>query len=275
MQLSIRHTTSYAYDPAANHAALRLMLHPPQTHAQTASAWEVTVNGKPVEPLFRDALGNAVALWHQHSKTRDVAVVANGFVETSDTTGVLGGVFEAARPALFLRTSELTAPDDSIRDLAAEAVGDDLLGRLHLLSAAIHKAIDYRPGATSAKTTAAEATATGAGVCQDHAHVFISACRHLDIPARYVVGYLFDVDDELNAGDQTHAWSEAYVAGLGWVGFDVTNQLCPTDAYVRVCAGLDASDAAPVRGVLGGQPEESFDAEVQVVAGPVQFQSQS
>jgi len=275
MLLSIRHTTRYVYEPAVQQATLRLKFIPPRTSAQTIRRWDLTVNGAAVTPLMTDAAGNIVALWHAHGKTDTIEIVGAGEVETTDTAGVLGGLDQIARPGVFLRIGRLTEADEAIRALVAKVSGDDLLGRLHMLSSLVREAIDYRPGATTAATTAIEAAAIGAGVCQDHSHVFIAACRSMDVPARYVTGYLWDADGELRVGDQTHGWAETFVEGLGWVGFDVTNQLCPTDAYVRLGCGLDAADAAPMRGVLVGRPDETLPVDVVVERARAQAQSQA
>ena len=122
--------------------------------------------------------------------------------------------------------------------------------------------IEYEIGATSAHTTAAEALAEKKGVCQDHAHVFISAARVLGYPARYVNGYYLDGGS--GESEASHAWAEAYVEGIGWVGFDATNCLCPTDHYVRLAWGLDAVSAAPVRGSRSGGEKEALDVVVEV-----------
>jgi transglutaminase-like putative cysteine protease len=132
----------------------------------------------------------------------------------------------------------------------------------------VRDAIDYRIGETHAETTAAEALAHGFGVCQDHAHVFISAARHAGMPARYVSGYLWDPRD--TEYEASHAWAEAYIDGLGWVGFDVANRICPTDAHIRVACGLDYLEAAPARGLRRGGGEETLEVRLRVDAGAVQ-----
>lgn len=275
MDLSIRHTTRYEYAPEAARAALRLHLHPPVTAAQSVGEWRVTVNGTDVSPLLADPLGNQVSLWGSQVPLDQIEIVAEGRVQTTDMAGVLEGLRQAAPPAVALRQTELTTPDERVRELAAEIEGESELERMHMLSALVHKTVDYRKGVTEATTTAAEVAALGAGVCQDQAHVFISAARVLGVPARYVAGYMADTDSEDIQGEASHAWAEAWVPGLGWTGFDVTNQICPTDAYVRLATGLDADEAAPVRGVLAGEPEEELNAVVEIVAGQSQSQSQS
>ena len=122
---------------------------------------------------------------------------------------------------------------------------------------AIRDRLRFDVNATDTGTSAIDAFSHGHGVCQDFAHVFIAAARHLGIPARYVGGYLYRADrpDGQEAG---HAWAEALVDDLGWVGFDPANDISPTEAYVRVAMGLDYLGAAPVRGTrYGGAGETS------------------
>ena len=111
-------------------------------------------------------------------------------------------------------------------------------------------------------TSAAEAFEAGQGVCQDHAHIFIAATRKLDIPARYVTGYLH-VEGE-SAAVANHAWAEACVASLGWVGFDPANHICPTERYVRLACGFDAASAAPITGTRRGGGAEELRVDVIV-----------
>ncbi|MEM9063424.1 MAG: transglutaminase family protein [Pseudomonadota bacterium] len=273
MSLKIHHVTRYSYEPAAIQAGLRMKLFPQATDGQAISSWSLKVNGDDVAPLHVDGAGDAVSLWLNHAATEEIEIVAEGEVETKDMAGVLKGLREAARPPVYRRSTEATGANDAIRDLAAEIEGDDALERMHALSALVHKVIDYRPGVTETTTTAAEALALGSGVCQDQTHVFLATARVMDIPARYVVGYLDDPDSDAPS-DKTHAWAEAHVKGLGWVGFDVTNQLCPTELYVRLCSGLDAADAAPIRGSVLGETEESMEVEIAVerIAGQSQTQ---
>lgn len=281
MRLSIRHRTLYEYEPEALRLALRLRLWPSRFDTQSRHGWTVTVNGQPVEPLLTDDFGDEIGLWHAHHTVEKVEVIAQGEVETQDAAGVVRGLGRARAAGIFLRDTKLTAPDDAIRALAHEAAEgrDGPLAALHALKDAVCEAVDYRPGVTDETTTAARALALGAGVCQDQAHVFIAGARSLGIPARYVSGYLFVLpDDAKDEQDlrETHGWAEAHVEGLGWVGFDATNGVCPTDGYVRLTAGLDANEASPMRGSVTGQAEATLEADVAIApAGQSQTQSQS
>lgn len=273
MRLTIEHSTRYAYEPPAVGLHLRLRLFAPTTAAQTVAEWRVSVDDRPVEPLLTTAYGDAEALVRLDRPVERVEIVARGTVVTTDTAGVLGRI-GIARPQVFLRATPLTACDEALAELVV-AVSDEAQGeldRLHALSALVSETLDYRPGATEADTTAAQALAIGGGVCQDFAHVFIAAARAMGIPARYVVGYLHDPEEPLA---ETHSWAEAHVQGLGWVGFDPTHQVSPTEAYVRLGSGFDAADAAPIRGTLAPGHDESMEVAVTVSNGQQQQQQQN
>jgi transglutaminase-like putative cysteine protease len=149
---------------------------------------------------------------------------------------------------------------------AARRTDGDILAMLHDLSAAILDRVRYEPGVTDVTTTAEEALAAGRGVCQDHAHVFIGAARTLEVPARYVSGYLM-MNDRIEQ-EATHAWAEAHVEGLGWVGFDVANGISPDARYVRVATGRDYGEAAPITGISFGAGEAELRVALAVEQQP-------
>lgn len=267
MRLNIRHRTLYKYEPGAMRVALRMKLFPSITETQTVKSWTVSVNGEPPSSQIINGYGDQEAIWIAQNGAESVEVLAEGEVHTRDASGLLKGWKMAARPAVFLRETPLTKVNDAIMALGAEAPGSGV-DWAHGLSHAVREAVDYEAGATSSMTTASEALRRGAGVCQDHAHILIAAARTQGVPARYVVGYLFVGEgdqEELSQEAETHAWTELWIKDLGWVGFDPSNRVCPTDHYVRVAAGLDAADAAPLRGAVLGATEETLEAEVQVV----------
>ncbi|MBC7737833.1 MAG: transglutaminase family protein, partial [Candidatus Saccharibacteria bacterium] len=167
-------------------------------------------------------------------------------------------------PECYLGASPATWLDAPLRDLAR--IADDAPDRLsaaHALMQAVADAVAYKPGVTHAKTTAAEALAIGEGVCQDHAHVLSAVARAAGIPARYVSGYLFADPAEVEH-EAAHAWAELHLPGLGWVGFDAANRCCPDDRYIRLGSGMDAQDAAPIRGSARSTGTESLTVQVAV-----------
>lgn len=263
MRHFIRHRTEYAYQPAAGRVALRLKLFPTRFVGHQAATWRVSVNGQGVKPLLTNGYGDAEAIWTTLTPVERLEIVAEGEIVVEDTAGVVRGLVEAARPTVFLRPTPLTKPTKALQDFADRARSETPLASLHAISELVGKQIAYTPGSTQAGTPAGEALEKGQGVCQDHAHVFIAAARLLDTPARYVVGYLAD-DPKHQA--QTHAWAEAFVPDLGWVGFDPANGQCPTEAYVRVACGFDAVDAAPIRGCMTHGVQERLSTDVVIGA---------
>jgi transglutaminase-like putative cysteine protease len=261
MRLTIRHATTYTYDPPASRCALRLRLYPPSFETQRVLSWQVAVNGNAVPALLSTATGDRESIWTSTGGGEQIEIVAGGEIETTNLSGVVRGLKDTARPGVYLRNTPLTEPDKRIEALAAGVAGRAPLDRMHALMGAVRDGIDYQPASTSSHTTAAQALKLGKGVCQDHAHVFIAAARVLGVPARYVVGYLLALDEKLT---ETHAWAEAHVPDIGWVGFDPANRICPTERYVRLACGLDSADASPIRGSVAGTPQERLSASVDI-----------
>lgn len=263
MQLIITHRTIYAYDPAPSRVALKLRIYPSNFEGQRTLNWSVKVNDRIVEPLFTDGFGDQTALWFQHSKCDIADIVATGTVETDDKAGLIRGLPALAPSPIFLRSTELTEPDERIKELASGISGENELERMHALSQTVADALKYQSGTTHEKTTAAQALESGEGVCQDFAHILIAAARSRGVPARYVSGYLLTEKDEPEL-HETHAWAEIYIDGLGWVGFDPANGVCPTDHYVRIASGFDADQAAPIKGSITGEAAVTLSADVQI-----------
>lgn len=273
MRISIEHVTRYRYDREARYSVQALRLTPSSFDGQTVLEWQTVA--EPAGHLVgcRDGFDNPIQLMTVNGPHGELVIRACGVVDVSDRNGVVQGLAESAPLRLYLRRTPLTMPDEAIIALARKTEGLGSIARLHALMNLIRDRVDYRIGETGAETTASAALERGLGVCQDHAHIFISAARAAGIPARYVTGYL--LLDDVQVAQANHAWAEAWVDGLGWVGFDIANRLCPTDRYVRLAAALDAFHAAPIRGLQRGGHTEQLDVEVNVQQhGHQQSQSQ-
>ncbi len=278
MKLSIRHTTHYAFAQPVVHALQRLRLTPKATQGQRIIDWAMTFDNAHAELEYDDQHFNHVTLIGLAPGAREVTVTCRGTVETDDNAGVIGRHSGHLPLWSFLRQTPLTRPGAKLRALLRDVPSPESnaqLDFLHALAALIRDRIAYEAGRTHSATTAEEAVGHGAGVCQDHAHIFIGAARAARIPARYVSGYLM-MNDRIEQ-EATHAWAEAHLEGLGWVGFDVSNGICPDPRYVRVATGSDYRDAAPVTGIsVGAAAAEVLTVGVAVEAHPhPQSQSQS
>ncbi len=288
MRIAISHTTRYRFDQPSPHGLQRLRLTPRSCAVQTVRDWRMAVTGASVEAEYDDHNQNCTTLI-SFGGGSEIEVASHGVVETLDCAGVVGKHTGFMPLWSFLNQTDLTRPGPLMRRLAGRFAGGPLqsqsasgqsqsqsqsgqgqpslagdapIAALHALSDAVLEAVAYATGRTDASTSAEAALAAGHGVCQDHAHIFIGAVRMLGVPARYVSGYLLmDGVIDQNAG---HAWAEAHVAGLGWVGFDVSNAICPDARYVRVATGADYHDAAPITGVTLGGGAAEMTVEVSV-----------
>lgn len=261
MRLQISHETIYSLTHAATRSVQYLRLTPRIDRCQRTEAWSIT--GPDRLRVWTDGYGNTVHVATEVESHDTMTITVEGVVSTRDTAGVLP-LDDGLPPGMFLRDTELTAGSDALAAFAQPfakmraAQGD--IGTLHALMAAQADAVAFQGGYTNVTTPAAQAFAKGMGVCQDHTHIFIAACRVLGLPCRYVSGYL-----AAGQGDvATHAWAEAFVSELGWVSFDVANRQSATDAYVRLAIGPDYAAVAPVIGVRTGGGGEAVSVAVQV-----------
>ncbi|HEY6168273.1 MAG TPA: transglutaminase family protein [Verrucomicrobiae bacterium] len=138
------------------------------------------------------------------------------------------------------------------------------------LTRRINRDFKFDPKATSVATPLEEVFKQRRGVCQDFAHVQIACLRSLNLPARYVSGYL-ETDPppgqpKLRGADASHAWTAFYCPGLGWIDVDPTNNCLPSMRHLTVAWGRDFSDVSPVRGVLVGGGDHELKVAVDVIA---------
>lgn len=248
---------SFRYDyPAPVHRLRhRLLVLPPVRHGnQYRRAYRLEVAGAQVRrEMRRDARGNTVVRIQADRVERTVSFGVVARLERVMGEGPVRLPASALTEPRLLRDTGLTAPDVRLADLArelgrAEAAPLDLAD---LICRRVHSELTYEYGTTGVRTTAAEALAGGRGVCQDFAHVMLSVCHLLALPARYVSGHL------LGQGG-THAWVEVVVPDSDHalaVGFDPCNGVAASAHYLTVATGRDYSDVAPTSGsYVGGPP---------------------
>jgi transglutaminase-like putative cysteine protease len=261
MRLKISHMTEYSYEEPVEFALQRLRLTPKDCPGQKVLQWQSLVNGASHEASYDDHFGNRVELVSVSGGEKTIRIMASGEVDTEERNGVFGPHLGYVPLWLFRRDTALTKPGKAIRELAKSIEGEGELAKMHALMGWLNQNIEYNKDATTSDTTAEQAIELKAGVCQDHAHIFISTARVMGLCARYVSGYMLDGNE---MGAASHAWAEAHVPGLGWVGFDPTNDVCPDERYVRIATGLDYADTAPVSGMRIGTAPEMIIVSVSV-----------
>lgn len=263
MILSIRHETIYRYTEPIGYSIQHLRLTPRTEPHQHTLHWNI--NTAAPQYAFVDACGNLSHIVTYTQPHTEIRILVTGKVDVSAPQN--GRIVDdgALSPLVFTVPTHLTQPDEAILELSARTLsssprGSDLLR----LAETINSAITYKTGATDVTSTAAQALRLGCGVCQDHAHLFLSCCHAAGIPARYVSGYI-DTGTTQNA--ESHAWVDVWIEEdgyAGWVSIDVTHASYQNDHLCRLAVGRDYESAAPVRGVRLSGGMESLSVDVRV-----------
>ena len=234
---------------------------------------------------YRDALGNRVHNFDIPNRHSHLTITAEALVEVTmppdipealspsaweelDAMTANDEYWDVLKPSHFARPSELLY--DLMRELNIER-RDDPLTVLRHLNVAIYNYFEYAKQNTNVDSPIDDALRIKRGVCQDFAHIMIALARELQIPCRYVSGYLFHQPDDSDRSTDgaTHAWVEAFLPELGWVGFDPTNNAVAAERHIRVAVGRDYADVPPTQGVFRGKSESRLSVSVQVLPAEV------
>lgn len=255
MQIAIRHQLSLAIGAGVSRSVQHLLLTPQSGPTQTVREWTIEMPGLERAARFADAFGNRAHLVSQAKPDAELVISVAGVVDTIDRNGVIGKVQGDIPPALYRRPTALTKAAGAVTSKfrSAPKTGEDRIALLHGLMARVNEVVGggEQSQSQSQDGQSQEQSQAAKVIAADFAHAFIGAARALDVPARYVSGYLYDEE----APAALHAWAEAWDDGLGWIGFDPVLVVCPTDRHVRVAVGLDAVSTMPVRSIpVVGEP---------------------
>jgi len=261
MRIRVEYTTVYDYAALASDVVQLLRVEPRGTASQHVATWRLDTDTDGHLRRGEDVFGNFTHMFYADAPISRLSLHVSGEVDTEEAHGIVAGTVERLPLSAWLRSTPLSRADEALTDFARSCERANPLDMCHLLSGRLHEMMRFDADVTHSHTGAAHAFGLKAGVCQDYAHIFLGAARGLGIPARYVSGHLVRADG-LITQPAGHAWAEAHVDGLGWVGFDPTNGISITDAHVRVAVGLDYLDAAPVRGARRGGGAETLDVTV-------------
>ncbi|WP_018911953.1 transglutaminase family protein [Thiomonas sp. FB-6] len=284
----VQHETRYDYESAVELAHHLAQLRPLSLEGvQHCEAYQCDIEPRP-EHLARDldAYGNERLFFayyapHDTLTVRAVSLVRVQAPAQPDWTAspaweqVRGRLrYHAGRPSEpaeeFSFGSDFSPVFDAAAAFAAPSFppGRPLLDAAHDLMRRIHAEFTYDPDSTEAHTRAPQALELRHGVCQDYAHVMLSALRSLGLAARYVSGYLRSRprpgEQALVGADASHAWVSVWCPANGWVEFDPTNDRRPAADYVRVAVGRDFADVSPLRGVIRGGGRHALHVAVNV-----------
>lgn len=258
MRLEVTHRTVLEYSEPVAETYMELRLQPREGGGQRVLSFELEIVPRAQLRTYVDGFGNTVHYFNSVPPHETVVVQSRSVVDTaSEQVHQDGGQF----PADFLGFREPVMLVAGVRSLGQRARGAGTLERLDALARRINRDYVYQPQTTDIFTAVDQVIRLRSGVCQDFAHLFISAARAMGIPCRYVSGYIHAGAGLVGTG-ASHAWAEAWVEGAGWVGYDPTNPVRAGENHVRVATGRDYNDVPPTRGTYVGAAAETMRVEV-------------
>ena len=281
MYYSIRHLTKFLYSNPVSESMMETRMHPRSDQNQRCLTFHLSVSPRCRVFSYRDHLANQVHHFDIPGQHGQLVIVAESLVEVQpaqqvpsflapDAWNELDSMIEQDDYWEMLLPSEFAMATPALDSLAEELDvrrRDDPLMVLHQLNEQLYNHFEYVPKSTKADSPIDLALLTHAGVCQDFAHVMTTLVRSkLRIPCRYVSGYLFhgQSDHDRSVNSATHAWVEALLPQLGWVGFDPTNWLVAGDRHIRTAIGRDYADVPPTHGIFRGRANSELTVAVRV-----------
>jgi transglutaminase-like putative cysteine protease len=279
---SIRHLTKFVYSKPVSESVMEVRMHPRSDSNQRCLTFSLSVSPRCRVFSYRDHLSNNVHHFDIPGQHEQLVIIAEALVEHQPLVEIPAFLAPDAWPELdaivsegdyweMLLPSEFAVPTPALQELARE-LGmyrrDDPMVLLRELNKKVYDYFSYSPRTTRVDSPIDEALRSRQGVCQDFAHIMIALVRQLGIPCRYVSGYLYHSkeDNDRSISDATHAWVEAFLPHLGWVGFDPTNALIAGDRHIRTALGRDYVDVPPTRGIFLGRTESDMYVAVRVTA---------
>jgi transglutaminase-like putative cysteine protease len=276
----IRHLTKFLYADLVSESLMEVRMHPRSDNNQRCLSFSLSVSPRCRVFSYRDHLGNNVHHFDIPGEHSQLVIIAEALVEQQPLAEIPQSLGSAAWNELdslialgdfseMLLPSEFAKPSPALLDLAQRLDvrrRDDPLVLMHQLNASLFDWFEYDSRSTHVNSPIDEALASRKGVCQDFAHTMIALVRHVGIPCRYVSGYLYHGEDhkDRSTADATHAWVEAFLPHVGWVGFDPTNNLLAHNRYIRTALGRDYADVPPTRGTYRGSKDSELYVAVKV-----------
>jgi transglutaminase-like putative cysteine protease len=282
MLYAIRHFTRYRYSHFVWQSLMEVRMHPRSEGNQRCFVFQLSVNPRARIFGYTDSYGNLVHHFDLPSRHRQLTIISDALVNIDAQPSVpelmayegwsdLGQLVEKKDYWDMLMPSHFARPSAELEELAKEIGASERDGRSPLaflqdLAAGVHRSFSYVKKSTAVSSPIAHALRSRQGVCQDFAHVMIALVRNAKIPCRYVSGYLYHGSENGNpsADGATHAWVEALLPGVGWVGFDPTINRPVGEGHIRTAIGRDYANVPPTMGVMKGRADTLLQVRVRV-----------
>jgi transglutaminase-like putative cysteine protease len=277
-EFKIQHITKYSYPASVRDGANQIILYPIQDEYQEVVRQELHITGDPSIDTFIDYYGNKVGSFTRNEPHSSLMIDSRVWVDTKHRPLPGNDIFPAQQwedlkhlrymvPYIdFLKREYFEGFDELKALVESEISKDDTPYQVALrFCRYVYDNFKYIKGVTTVETTLDEIWKLKAGVCQDFAHILTLMLRLVNIPARYVSGYICTHRNSTMRGEgATHAWAEAYIPDYGWLGIDPTNNCIANETHVRLAVGRNFSDCSPVKGIYKGASEHMLEVAVSV-----------
>ncbi|KXK16835.1 MAG: transglutaminase domain-containing protein [Chloroflexi bacterium OLB15] len=286
MYYQIHHVTRFRYSQPISEGVMEVRMQPRTEGAQRCLRFKLATNPPARVMNYGDHLGNIVHSFDLPGRHTQLIIQAESVVEIYPPPALPEALPFSTWDEIEDMTNthdywDFTSPSPRVEQSAmlmqfeAELGIDrtrDPLTLLLELNHGIYRAFDYDTGSTKVDSPIDVALEKRKGVCQDFAHIMLAIVRRLGIPARYVSGYLYyESKSDRSTPDASHAWVETLLPGLGWIGFDPTNNVLAGERHIRVAIGRDYSDVPPNKGVFKGVAESQLEVDVRIE--PVEYET--
>jgi transglutaminase-like putative cysteine protease len=273
----INHITKYTYPDPVRDSANQLMLYPIKDEQQSVQSQRIIISREPFVEMYKDYYGNEVGSFTNVQPHTEMKIDSTVTVITTAIKWPMDDA-PAAQQWQHLHEIKNTVPFiDFLKQENFSALPElqkmadagfyqtvSVFTAVQQLNEYVYKHFQYIKGVTNVTTTLDEIWKIKAGVCQDFAHILLAMLRLLNVPARYVSGYVCPPENNLRGEGATHAWVEAYIPFYGWLGLDPTNNCVVNDLHVRLAVGRNFSDCSPVKGTYKGMAKQTLEVGVSV-----------
>jgi len=276
-EFKIQHITKYTYPGPVRDSANQIILFPIKDEYQDVVKQELSITGDPVIDTYIDYYGNEVGSFTYSEPHSSMVISSTLLVNTRHRALPGNDIFPAQQwddlkrlrhmvPYIdFLRQEYFEGFTELMELVQTEKSKDDTPYQVALrFCRYVYDNFQYIKGVTTVETTLNEIWKLKAGVCQDFAHILTLMLRLVNIPARYVSGYIGTHQNNMRGEGATHAWAEAYIPDYGWLGIDPTNNCIANETHIRLAVGRNFSDCSPVKGVYKGASEHLLEVAVSV-----------
>lgn len=276
-EFEIQHTTRYIYEGPVRDSANQIILFPIKDEYQDVVKQDLTITGHPIVDTHIDYYGNEVGSF-TYSEPHSMLIINSRLtVITKHRPLPVNDIFPSQQwqylanlqhmvPYIdFLKQEYFEGLDELEKIVEAERLKDETPYQVALhFCQYVYDNFEYIKGVTTVETKLDEIWKLKAGVCQDFAHILMEMLRLVQIPARYVSGYICTSKNGLRGEGATHAWAEAYIPDYGWLGIDPTNNCIANETHIRLAVGRNFPDCSPVKGVYKGASGHKLEVSVSV-----------